>query len=115
MFTFRATAAGESTAFDKTVTMTPEAATAMIGSMRKRFSINGTGQVATRDAVTKQPIVGADGVPVTHLMTNEEAIELALGSFLLGWGQNARVDAEEAAVAAAKAAVSAAPDWTVVA
>lgn len=58
-------------------------------------------------------VFDSNGQPVLRDLTNEEAINFALGAFFAGWAQNAREDAIEAAAAAMKAQIPPAPDWTV--
>jgi hypothetical protein len=92
MPTFQASATAPNCKYDESAEMPDAAFEAILASARKRFGQVGEGD-ARRD------------------MTNEEVCQKMLGSFLLGWAGNAKVDAREDAIA--KIGEVAAPDWTV--
>lgn len=98
MATFQASATAPNCEYDESAEMPDAAFDAILAAARKRF-----GQVPDGEPVEGEPQAMRD-------MTNEETVKRMLGSFLLGWANNAKDDAREAALAQINVA---APDWTV--
>jgi hypothetical protein len=96
MAIFKAVATSPSCDYSGGADMPDEAFAAILVAARKRF---GTVRYSA-----------PDGTPVEREMTNEETVTRMLGSFLLGWSNNAKDDARQAAL---EAIAVAAPDWTV--
>lgn len=97
MATFQASATAPNCAYNESAEMPDAAFDAILAAARKRF-----GQVNDGGLV--------DGVQAKRDMTAEETVKRMLGAFLLGWANNAKDDAREAALAQINVA---APDWTV--
>lgn len=103
MATFQASATAPTCAYNESAEMADAQFDAILASARKRF---GKVPVVTDGVAQKDE----GGFPVVRDMTNEETVKRMLGSFLLGWANNAKDDAREAALAAINVT---APDWTV--
>lgn len=103
MATFQASATAPNCEYDESAEMPDAAFDAILAAARKRF-----GKVPV--ITDGEPEKDEGGFPVVRDMTNEETVKRMLGSFLLGWANNAKDDAREAALAAINVQ---APDWTV--
>lgn len=103
MATFQASATAPDCSYNESAEMPDAHFAAILAAARKRF-----GQVPVIvDGVAQKD---AGGFPVVRDMTNEETVKRMLGAFLLGWANNAKDDAREAALAQINVQ---APDWTV--